>query len=249
MEFPRKLKILVATPFGEGGQGGIDQLNDDIFLEVQTRNDVKLTRLITRGRSNLFVAQFIFTAAIVKFIVLALARQVDVLHIHLSDRGSSYRKSFLGMLSRALRIPYVVHLHGVNFQKSWLGADSWLALLVDRLLLRSKTIIVLGQIWATMITARLPKVTGRVVILPNATKDKPIRHSHETSDVTEISFLGQLGPRKGTGYLIEALSRLADQSKWMATLAGDGDISGNRKKAVDLGLTHKIRFPGWLELW
>ena len=151
------------------------------------------------------------------------------------------------MLSRALRIPYVVHLHGVNFQKSWLGADSWLALLVDRLLLRSKTIIVLGQIWATMITARLPKVTGRVVILPNATKDKPIRHSHETSDVTEISFLGQLGPRKGTGYLIEALSRLADQSKWMATLAGDGDISGNRKKAVDLGLTHKIRFPGWLD--
>src|SRR5262245_49440971 len=116
-ERPKTVRVMVATPLGHDGRGGIDRLNDLIFEEISARRDlrVQLVRLTTRGKRSLFTAQFVFAFALIRLALAGLWRPVDVLHIHVSDKGSSYRKVIVGRVAEALGIPYVVHLHGSIF--------------------------------------------------------------------------------------------------------------------------------------
>jgi glycosyltransferase involved in cell wall biosynthesis len=243
------LRVLVATPLGTNGRGGIDRLNDSIFEAVaaQPYAGVRISRLVTRGQRGLFVAQFVFAFALTRLFIAAMVGNVNVLHIHLSIKGSSYRKTVLGVFARLLRIPYVIHLHGSGFDEFWSSTNHGLARAVDKLFLGSTRIVVLGRFWATAITNRLPNLVDRIDILPNATMHCQIPQERAPDKQIRVSLLGELGVRKGTGILIEALGRLAKNPDWIATIAGNGAIQESRTHTKRLGIADRVSIPGWLE--
>lgn len=243
-----KLRVLIATPYGEDGMGGIDRLNDAIVrgLVGTPSLGIQCQRLVTRGKGSLISAQGVFAAALVRFATLALQRRVDLLHIHLSVRGSSYRKALLSRASRLLRIPYVVHLHGTDYLDFYQHASWPLRQEIGRMLRGSRRIIVLGRYWAQVIREIDPTVSDRISILPNATEAAPLHGRTEPSDRTAIAFLGQLGQRKGSADLLRALAQVKDISDWHATLGGDGAVAETRDLVRDLDLGTRVSVPGWL---
>lgn len=242
------MQIFVATPLGLQGRGGIDRLNDAIFEEVSRRPDlnIRLQRLVTRGQGSLLKAQMIFSVALLRFIAAASRRQIDLLHIHLSVRGSAYRKLQLAALARALHIPYTIHLHGAPFDEFWSEAQGFLAREIDRAFLGSASIIVLGTYWERLVAQRLPTTKEKIVVLPNASRPASAGRIGSTGGCVQISCIGQLGPRKGTPQLIAALTNIAPRSDWQATIAGDGEIEESREKIRQAGLEGRVDVPGWL---
>ena len=242
------LRILVATPYGDDGPGGIDRLNDLIFETIRNRPGINLTveRLVTRGTHGLFAAQFIFAYALARFAVKAVCGSVDMLHIHLSIRGSSHRKTVLGAAARLFRIPYIVHLHGCGFDEFWSETSDYLARSIARLFKNSAHCIVLGAFWARVIAERVPEVADRISVLPNATSPCRLEQEFAADGRVRITFLGQLGRRKGTPQLIEALGRLAGRHDWLATIAGDGDVDESRDRVSERGIADRTEIPGWL---
>jgi glycosyltransferase involved in cell wall biosynthesis len=249
MHSPSKLRILIATPLGFRGRGGIDRVTDMIVDTVESRpeSNIRLKRLVTRGQSGLLAAQFVFAFALVQLCYSVLRRDVDLLHIHVSDRGSSYRKTILGAVARMLRVPYVAHLHGAVFADFWSNAPWPVSQAINGLFLKSRAIIVLGSYWARTIADRLPSVSENIAILPNATPASEGAPIPAKDGRVRISCIGQLGERKGTLQLIEALNRLTVRSDWVATIAGDGLVEQTREATVKLGLQDRIRIPGWLD--
>ena len=245
---PPRIRILVATPYGNDGPGGIDRLNDLIFETIrhQTKGDVIVDRLVTRGKKGLFVAQFVFAYALARFATKAIFGQFDLLHIHLSIHGSSYRKTVLGWAARLLNVPYIIHLHGCGFDEFWSETSPYLARQIELLFKNSAHCIVLGEYWAQAIAARVPEIAGRISILPNATSPCRLDQYVAAEGPTQITFLGQLGRRKGTPQLLEALAQLAHRSDWKATIAGDGDVDESRALARRYGIANKVEIPGWL---
>ncbi len=245
----KRLRVIVATPLGFRGRGGIDRLNDAIFEAISLRPEfyISIRRLVTRGQRGLFAAQFIFACALIRLWLLALRREVDVLHIHLSDKGSCYRKTVLGAVARFLRIPYVVHLHGAVFNEFWSAASPCLARGIDRLFEQSEQIVVMGRYWAGVVGDRLPNVMHKISVIPNATPPSFFDQKPAEDGCVRISCLGQLGQRKGTPQLIEALGRLAHRSGWTATIAGDGKIDQSRAEVLRLGIADRVDIPGWLD--
>lgn len=245
----RHLKVLLATPYGQDGMGGIDRLNDSIVDGLVTRPELRIEskRLVTRGKGSLLEAQAVFSAALTRFACAALRREVDLLHIHLSVRGSSYRKAALAKLARGLGVPYVLHLHGTEYAEFYDGANRWLKAEIDRMLAGSSRIIVLGEFWATVIRSLQPALAGKISILPNATvappalKVRPVRGAS-----LQITFLGQLGRRKGSADLLRALGSIRHIPGWTATLAGDGEIAATKAHVVQLGLETRVSVPGWI---
>jgi glycosyltransferase involved in cell wall biosynthesis len=171
---------------------------------------------------------------------------VDVLHIHLSDRGSCYRKAVLGYAAQFLGVPYVVHLHGAIFLEYWSTAPSWIARSIDRLFERGQSIIVMGRYWAQGIAHRLPGVKDKIIVLPNATWPSASEQCAATDRAVRITFLGQLGLRKGTPQLIAALQLLADRANWTATIAGDGAIEESKASIRSTSIEDRVNIPGWL---
>ena len=138
--------------------GGIDRLNDLIIDGISSRPEleVRCKRLVTRGKGGLAAAQFVFAAALLKFSVASLLGQIDLLHIHLSIRGSSYRKAVLARAARLFRVPYVVHLHGTDYREFWTGSNTALRHAIDLTFLHAEKILVLGNFWAEVVCDRLP---------------------------------------------------------------------------------------------
>jgi len=242
------LKVLIATPYGFGGRGGIDRLNDMIFdvLSRSYETNIAAKRLVTRGHGSLYLAPFVFAGALIRLLIAKLFGKVDLLHICLSVYGSAYRKYFLAVWARYLRIPYIVHLHGGGFDQFWLNVSPRVARLIDDIFLQSEKVVVLGNFWASVVSERLPKVTKNILIIPNATP-KIVQDKIAAEDsCVRLSFVGEVGRRKGTPQFIEALGRLASRNDWSATIAGNGDVDHSKARIQDLGIANRVDVPGWL---
>ncbi|MEH2516368.1 glycosyltransferase involved in cell wall biosynthesis [Bradyrhizobium sp. AZCC 1610] len=244
------LRLIVATPYGPHGRGGIDRVTDLIIDTIDQRGDlgVKAERLITRGQKNIYWAVVLFAQALVQFVVAARRGEVDLIHIHLAFRGSAYRKLIIAAIARFLGIPYVVHLHAGQFDDFWARAGTYLRQSLNRLFVDSAAIIVLGDYGARVILDRLPSLRDKITILPNASMSpsQPNRGRSESERIC-ITFLGFLVPEKGVPQLVEALGKLACRTDWIATIAGSGEIQQTREQAQQLGIADRVKFPGWLD--
>ena len=248
---PQKpLRVLIATPLGKDGKGGIDRLINSIIASIQTapERDVSVSRLVTRGEGSLLQAQFVFAYALGRLLIAALLGRVDLLHICLAPRGSSYRKSVLGAIARYLGVPYVVHLHGYSFKEFWFNANRLTASGIDYLFAHSARIIAAGRVWADVITERLPGVAGKIELLPNATPRPALPQQPAADQRVRISFLGELGVRKGSRDLVNALGLLASRDDWIATMAGNGEIDETREALRQMHIAERVDVPGWLDL-
>jgi hypothetical protein len=115
------LQVVIFTPAGTGGQGGIDRMMDELrcALQVDRFAKIKVCFVTTRGCDSIFLSPLFLTQAIVRLVLLRLLGRADVVHINLSAFGSTYRKLILARISRICRLPYVLHLHSDQFDQFW----------------------------------------------------------------------------------------------------------------------------------
>lgn len=244
----KPLNVILATPYGEGGQGGIDRLADAITSAIAPRKDlnVRIRRLRTRGGGSLLFCPAIFLWGLATLCVASWLRRADVVHINVASNGSVYRKALLAALVRRLGIPYVVHLHSGAFDRFWQTAGPQLNRVIAALLRNSAAVIVLGRYWSELIERNLPGMAGHVMILPNATASVASGPETAKDGRVRISFFGRLGEIKGTPQLVEALALLRHRSDWTATIAGNGDVGATREALARLQIADRVSVPGWL---
>ena len=243
----KPLNVYVCSPFGTAGKGGIDRLVDSIFMQSRHEPDLRLTRLTTRGR--MLIGSLLYLPLAMARLILARATdRIDVLHVNLASYGSTYRKIALCGIASLLNIPYVVHLHGAEYRDFWGAAPKWLRHYIRRMFCRAHSIIALGTVWRDFIAEIAPSAISRIEVLPNASLPRAHGRAEKTeTEPVRIVFTGQLGTRKGTPELVEALRRIGDDGTWQSVLAGDGDIESTRSLVADAGLSGCVDITGWLD--
>lgn len=227
--------------------GGIGRLVGYVRAAPERRHSHKLTD--TRGvawsarRSPLVLARAMLVMLGQRIVAPSCVHQ-----LHIAGRGSTARKTLLGLWAQVLGARYVMHLHDYDYATDFGRRPAWQRAAVRRVFARASRVIVLGQ--RDRLTAeRLLGVTpGRVSILRNCVPDPGPPQPAAGGDV-HIVFLGQLGPRKGVPELLDALSGPAlPATGWRATLAGNGAVDEVRRTVEACGLSDRIRVPGWLGL-
>ena len=227
--------------------GGMDQMNrrinDSIIRECP---NIRTFNLATHG--PLFISILLYPIRLIYFATLLLFHRIDICHIHLAAKGSTWRKMGFSIVSRLLSVPFVIHLHGSQYREFFSKLPRPFASLVRSFFANASKIIVLGKIWENYVLNEIYVNNDEVVILPNAVigPDKG-NLGKKTYDPQHILFLGCLGDRKGTPELLSALAspKLANLS-WNATLAGDGEVSKYRKLIKKLGLNNRVTLTGWI---
>jgi glycosyltransferase involved in cell wall biosynthesis len=174
-----------------------------------------------------------------------IAGRADVVHINLSVHGSTYRKLVIARCARLFGIPYVLQLHGAEYQTFWGEDRSFMNRQIRQMFERASRVVVLGRIWRDFIARRAPGAAKNIVIVPNATEIPSLAHVGG-GDSVHILFLGRIGDRKGVPQLCDALSRMKSITGWRATIAGDGEVEKMRTKTTALGLAERVAFPGWV---
>ncbi|MBL8595954.1 MAG: glycosyltransferase family 4 protein [Devosia sp.] len=244
----KTLDVLVATPSGGTGQGGIDRvmggLRDELIRQERAGLNVRFGA--TRGPGHIALSPFYLGGFLLRMLGLKAAGRLDVVHINLASQGSTFRKLQVARVARWLRLPYVLHLHGGDYPNFWKDDDSSLSRNIRQMFAGAARIIVLGETWRRFVISRAPEVAGSIVVLPNAAARPSLPHVGGGEQV-HILFLGRIGDMKGVPQLGEALNRMQHLGNWRATIAGDGHVEAARAKAAEYGLADRVNLPGWVD--
>lgn len=185
--------------------------------------------------------------AVTKVLAMCLRGKVQGLHLHVATRVSFYRKSIFMVIALMARVPYVIHLHGADFDVFYSKECGALARrYLVALFGRSAAVIVLGERWRTFISSITPN--PRVVCIFNPViLSSNVGASQEGRGGQNILFLGQLGRRKGVADLISAVALLRERVPSVhLMLCGDGDNGVFARQASELGISGQVSFYGWV---
>ena len=244
----RKWRIMVVTPLGEGGRGGIDRIMDNIRAQLafDPPSDLEVSFITTRGQGHILFSIILVARVALRLSGAAFGLGPDLVHINLAQDGSAYRKAFIAGIARLLGIPYVIHLHGSRFRQSWDEAPPFVAERMRNFFLHAARILVLGRIWQGFVQSKVPESEARIEILPNASASAPPRSQRREGKEVVILFLGIVNERKGVPTLIEALAGLRNEPTWRAIIAGNGEVAATQARVRELGLADLVLLPGWV---
>ncbi|HWA20175.1 MAG TPA: glycosyltransferase family 4 protein [Devosia sp.] len=242
------LRVLVVTPDGPRGRGGIDRMMVSFARELRQSATPGLDVAFIRSRGTVrLLSPVVFGIAAVRIALAAVLRRADIVHLNMALGGSTLRKGILAFVADALGLPFVIHLHSGHFDEYWRSRRRVARWFIDCIFSRASAVVVLGDIWAEVVRNNLPGIRCPIIVVRNAVPDSYARHENASSQDVHVVFLGRLGPEKGTPELLAALGKVADVPAWRATLAGDGGIATARATADTYRIRARVAFPGWLD--
>jgi glycosyltransferase involved in cell wall biosynthesis len=190
-------------------------------------------------------------AAAFRITWVGITGRPSLVHVNITGRGSTLRKLVLTAVARAVRLPYILHVHEPDYAAEVVAQGRLMQRAVSGMFAAGAQILVLGTEAERTLRAALELPDANIFVLPNAVPDPHPAPREGASGAAagppHIVFLGYLSARKGVPELLEALaSPVLAALAWRATLAGDGPVDEFRARAATLGLADRVAFPGWI---
>ncbi len=256
------LRIAFATPGAVDG-GGIARMTGYIVDQFARRRrespqSPDAVVLDTRGVGSVALSPFYLAMTLGRLSRMLLRRDVALVHINVSERGSVLRKIAVQMAADLFKTPTVVHLHGASFIEYF--HSGFIARTLARWLFRRcARAIVLGHSWRDFLVREVGVDPTKVDVLYNAVPDfagpdaggpdagRPDGGGLAKGRPVRLLVLAHLTERKGIGTLLQSCRALQDRGlPFQLTLGGNGDEDGYRRMAERLGIAEHCAFLGWV---
>lgn len=227
-------------------QGGIVSVEKHILQEALTNTFFR--HIVTLPKGSFVKKILVFWAAIAELLWRLLRRESDLVHIHVSERGSAYRHMITGFICFVFRQPFIIHAHSADFHEFYPNLPVVVQKLMSWVFGKSSRFIVLSDKWKNFYIHNLGLKAEQVFVLPNPVKIPLQVPQRSISHQVRFVFLGRIGQRKGAFDLIEAFACLPQEYKncTSLTLAGDGDLEKARHLVENFQLVDQIQILDWL---
>jgi glycosyltransferase involved in cell wall biosynthesis len=180
--------------------------------------------------------------------------RLDLVHIHLSTRGSLVRKSVAVAIARSARVPVVLHVHSGGFFNN-ASKGSSLAARLQRFAFRwvlesADTVVALTPAWKRNLEERAN--IRRLRIVPNAPDLAASATPRGAAFKHLVLYLGHLYKTKGVYELLEAFVGVHEnRDQLRLVLAGEGPEAERIKARADalglgVGADGTVELPGWV---
>lgn len=187
-----------------------------------------------------------FVIGVMRFLYVCFKRKISLVHIHMSENGSCYRKMIIINICRVFRIPVVVHSHGSNFHTFYDGLKGWKKNMLKKSFAIVSKVIVLTESWKEYWSKIVEE--SKIVVLPNCVDVPNDLNKLESGSKLKLLFMGRLGERKGVYDIIYAAEILKKKGlNFEINLCGDGELDKCRKQIKDKQLQGMVNVLGWID--
>lgn len=240
------MNILMIGPTRNGNGGMATVVNNYFNSNLNKSNNLKFIASTIDGN---IVKRLIFNimAFIRVFFYLIINRKIDIVHIHMSHRGSFYRKALYVKLSKMFGKKTIIHLHGSQFDKFYENElNKKKKKYVKKVFNTVDKVIVLSEEWQEKILRWFDcdiEVLHNAVFIP-----EKINYNNNSKNIT---LLGRLNERKGTYDLIDVVEKMKSElnkNEYRFILAGDGDLEKLKRMINDKGIEDMVEVLGWIDI-
>lgn len=210
-------------------------------------DDINIKYIYTHEESNIIKQVFVFLWAILKINYALLFKNISIIHVHFSERGSFLRKNIVTYLGKLYGKSIIIHMHGAEF-KEFFESSSYKDKII-KFLLRADKVIVLGNSWDSYVKSLNNKIN--TVIMRNSVEC--VKETVEFKDKNvNILFLAVITERKGILDLVRAaniIKKDSDLEEYNINfiIAGSGKEENKVQELVSsLGLSDLFIFEGWV---
>ena len=184
-------------------------------------------------------------AAWIAFMARLACGEVGLLHVNIASDASFRRKACFILPAHLLGVPYVLHMHGGDFERFYRERCGTLGRrLLGFVYGRAGAVIALTEGWKRKIEAIVP--AARVVVIPNPVT-MPRTPAPVATNAPRIAYLGMVKEAKGVYELLEAFGGVKEvHPDARLVIAGDGELEKLHYKACERGLLDDVETPGWV---
>lgn len=226
-------------------KGGISSV-EKLILKYIPKNINYIFIPTMKEGSNLYKI-FVFFIAIIKIIFTLGFKEVDIVHINLSKKGSIFRKSIVSTIAVLLNKKYIIHAHSSELGHFYNNQKKLLQYILDFMLTRSNCLIALSNRWKDFYRDICHVDESKITVLPNPV-EIPKKNEKSISTKVRFIYLGIMNENKGALRVLEAIKRLPDNLKEQLriTLAGNGEIEKVRNFVTDNSLDRYVTVLSWV---
>lgn len=234
-------KILVLGTAARGGIQSVIQAYEETGFYANGNMEFIQTHIDGSVGSRLITALWAFWHV---FLNLIYSR-VSIIHMHMSMRGSFWRKFILLNMSRVAGVPVIIHLHGSEFSIFYNNSTKIVQRMVQYLFNTASSIVVLSSSWKEFIRTI---TNNNITVIGNYVPDSFNRTlAIEKRNRNHILFLGEFGKRKGIYDLITAFENvLVNVPDAKLYCGGNGEIEKVLNVIGESEFEGAIHVLGWV---
>ena len=214
-------------------------LNDEKFIKKYN------IKYIPTSVSGSAVKRIFYTFfGILKVLFYTLFNNYDILHVHMSERMSVFRKGFIMKISKIRKAKIIIHMHGAVFEEWYKSLNKRKQTKVRKILNSADKILILGKYWNDFISSLIDE-KRKVQVMYNAVSC-PNENLYNINS-NSLLFLGAIGERKGIFDLIESMKIIKEKNiNTKLVLYGPDVTSGIAEIINNNNLNDYIEYKGWL---
>lgn len=168
----------------------------------------------------------------------------DIVHLHISARGSYKRKSIMARMARKAGKYVILHDHDGEFEKAFEEGGDAYRRDVRKTFGIADRVVVLSEEWRDYFAENVCD-SEKIVVVHNGVK-VPAEPCSPCSN-QDILFLGRLDARKSPDVLLRASRQVLERFPGTKVVfGGDGEIEKNKALAEELGIANHCEFHGWV---
>jgi glycosyltransferase involved in cell wall biosynthesis len=237
--------LMVGTDLA--GMGGIRTVVEG-YIEAGLFEEIDCT-YVTTHRPGSHGTKLIAALSGWTWVTVRLATlDSPLVHVHLSSRASFWRKSVVCLLARLLRRPYLLHVHGSEFQQFYDECSPLARRIIRLVLAKAVLVLALSEAWRATLQQMSPR--ARIEVLMNAVPlPLPDELRRRADREPTLLFLGEIARHKGVFELVQAFGSVTDACPSLQLVfAGTGAAMEEvRQLASQAEFGGRIECTGWVE--
>lgn len=233
------MNVLIVGP-SKDSQGGISTVINNLYNNFRLEG-VTLFFFETWKEGTFFQRLINSVIIIPRFIYIISRLKIEIVHLHVAQKGSFFRKSILALLAKIFNKRVILHIHASQFDIFYNNSSKLVKSYIRLILKICDIVLVLSEEWREIINNI---VSREIIILPNAVD---VKNNQYTLTGKNITFIGRLGERKGVYDLINIIDPILEKYPGINFyLCGDGEVDKVRKIIRDSRFKDNIFVTGWL---
>lgn len=233
------MKVVIVGP-DASAKGGIATVIRN-FKGMTTHSFVDLFFFTTwrEGRVGKHLSDSLLS--IMLFPIFLKRNKIDLVHLHVAQNGSFYRKSLLLIIAKLLGTSVIIHLHASQFDQFYKSRSRLIKRWISVILQEATGVVALSHSWKNYYESI---ANIQCDVMPNAVV-VPEENPYNRQATNIVSF-GRIGKRKGTFDLLKVAQKMEQRyPEIQFILYGDGDLKTVEQQIVQLGIKN-VRLGGWV---